>query len=300
MSRQQPFKLVAFLLCLVLGLPVAGSPADLRGDLKSLVEAERDFSKTSEKKGIREAFLTYLADNAILFRPNAVNGRQYMTDQPEDPGKLTWTPIFADVSAAGDMGYTTGPYEYRRPAAEGVGHGHYISVWKKQPNGKWRVVIDLGVVHPPIEGLPSEVSSPAAAGTSSAQADAEAARGSLLAADTAFSDLSVDQGVLAAYEAYAADEIRCYRMLEFPHNGKQAMRAALSGGAGRLTWKPSGGETARSGDLGVTYGVTEFLPGNVQGVSPIQGSYMRVWRRYEAGWKVVVDVVIQLPQPTVQ
>ncbi len=300
MSRQQPFKLVAFLLLLVLGLPLAGAPADLRGELKALVEAERDFSKTSEKKGIREAFLTYLADNAILFRPNAVNGRQYMTDQPEDRGKLTWTPIFADVSTAGDMGYTTGPYEYRPPASEGVGHGHYISVWKKQQNGKWRVVIDLGVVHPQPEGLPTEVSVPAAARTSSAKLDAESARGSLLAADTAFSDLSVGQGVLAAYEAYAADEIRYYRMLEFPQSGKPAMRAALTGTAGRLTWKPSGGEAAQSGDLGVTYGVTEFLPGNVQGVSPIPGSYLRIWRRYESGWKVVVDVVIQLPQPSVQ
>ncbi|MGH9602883.1 MAG: DUF4440 domain-containing protein [Terriglobales bacterium] len=285
---------------LALALPLTGAPPELRGELKSLVEAEREFSKTSEKKGIREAFLTFLADNAILFRPNPVNGRQYMTDQPEDRGKLTWTPIFAEVSAAGDMGYTTGPYEYRPLESDTVGHGHYISVWKKQANGKWRVVIDLGIVHPRPEGLPADVSSPPAASTSSAKADAEGARASLLSADTAFSDLSVDQGVLAAYEAYAADDIRYNRMLEFPKTGKPAMRAALSGSAGRLTWKPSGGEAAQSGDLGVTYGVTEFLAGSVQGVSPSTGSYVRIWRRQDAGWKVVVDVVIQLPQPTVQ
>ncbi|MGH9557119.1 MAG: hypothetical protein ACRD2Y_14980, partial [Terriglobales bacterium] len=60
------------ILAVVLGLalPLTGAPAELRGDLKSLVETEREFSKTSEKKGVREAFLTYLADNAILFRPN--------------------------------------------------------------------------------------------------------------------------------------------------------------------------------------------------------------------------------------
>jgi ketosteroid isomerase-like protein len=292
--------LVAALLLTTLTRPSAGVPADLRGEVKSLVEAERDFSKTSEKKGIREAFLTYLADNAILFRPSAVNGRQYMTDQPEDRGKLTWTPLFADVSAAGDMGYTTGPYEYRPLAGEGVGHGHYISVWKKQASGKWRVVADLGVVHPLMEGLPTEVSSPAATAPSSAKPGAEAARASLLAADIAFSDVSVAQGILAAYQAYAADEVRFYRMLEFPQVGKQAALAALTGATGRLTWKPAGGEAAQSGDLGVTYGVTEYLPGNVQGVSPIPGNYMRIWRRYETGWKVVVDVVIQLPQPAVQ
>ncbi|MGH9555651.1 MAG: DUF4440 domain-containing protein [Terriglobales bacterium] len=283
-----------------LTVPLAGVPAELRGDLKSLVEAEREFSKTSEKKGVREAFLTYLADNAILFRPNAVNGRQYMTDQPEDRGKLTWTPIFAEVSAGGDLGYTTGPYEYRPPESEAVGHGHYVSVWKKQSNGKWRVVIDLGIVHPQPEGLPADVSSPAPAGAPAVKPEVETARAMLLSVDTAFSGLSVGQGVLAAYETYAADDIRYYRMREFPQIGKQAMRAALSGSAGRLTWKPSGGEVAQSGDLGVTYGVTESLTGSVQGVSPSTGSYMRIWRRQDAGWKVVLDVVIQLPQPSLQ
>ncbi len=292
--------LVLTLGLLANALPLTGAPAELRADLKSLVEAEREFSKTSEKKGIREAFLTYLSDNAILFRPNAVNGRRYMTDQPVDRGKLTWTPIFADVSAAGDLGYTTGPYEYRLPESESVGHGHYVSVWKKQPNGKWRVVIDLGIVHPQPEAPPGDVSSPPASDASSAKPDVEAARANLLAVDTAFSDVSVGQGLLTAYEAYAADEIRLYRMREFPQTGKPAMRAALSETAGRLTWKPAGGEVAQSGDLGVTYGVTEFLPGNVQGVSPTPGSYMRIWRRQAAGWRVVVDVVILLPQPTLQ
>jgi len=299
MKLRNPILVVA-LMFLANTLLLTGSPGELRSDLKSLVEAERVFSKTSEKKGIREAFLTFLSDDAILFRPNPVNGRQYMTAQSEDRGKLTWTPTFADVSAAGDLGYTTGPYQYRPPASEDAGHGHYVSVWKKQLNGKWRVVIDLGIVHPQPEAPPGDVSSPSAAGASAAKADLEGARSSLLGVDTAFSDLSVDQGLLTAYDAYAADEIRLYRMREFPQIGKPAMRATLSETAGRLTWKPSGGEVAQSGDLGVTYGVTEFLPGNVQGVSPSTGSYMRIWRRQPAGWKVVLDVVLLLPQPTVQ
>ena len=140
-------RIPALLVAACLALPLAGAPSELRGDLKALVEAEREFSKTSEKKGIREAFLAFLATDALLFRPNAVNGRQYVTDQPEDLGQLTWTPIFAEVSAAGDLGYTTGPYEYRPLGSDAVGHGHYVSVWRKQPNGKWRVVIDLGIVH---------------------------------------------------------------------------------------------------------------------------------------------------------
>lgn len=299
-GRNQAFlRVPAVLTVLILASPLAAGPAELRGDVKSLVEAEREFSKTSEKKGIREAFLAFLADDALLFRPNPVNGRQYMTDQPEDNGKLTWTPIFAEVSSAGDLGYTTGPYEYRPLGSEAVGHGHYVSVWKKQPGSKWRVVIDLGIVHPQPEALPTEVSTPARAGAL-AGADAKASRAALLSTDAAFSGVSADQGMLAAYEAYAAEDIRFYRMSSFPQVGKDAMRAALGSTGGRLTWKPSGGEVAKSGDLGVTYGVTESLPGKVQGVSPSTGSYVRIWRRQAEGWKLVLDLVLQLPPPTVQ
>jgi len=299
-----PALLAALGVALLGAIPLAGAPSELRGDLKALVEAEREFSKTSEKKGIREAFLTFLATDALLFRPNAVNGRQYMTDQPEDRGKLTWAPIFAEVAAAGDLGYTTGPYEYRPLESEEIGHGHYVSVWRKQPNGKWRVVIDLGIVHDKPEGLPADVSSPATSRSSpekeNAKADAEASRGALLSADTAFSEVAADLGALAAYEAHASDDIRFYRMRDFPQIGKAAMRATLSGTTGRLTWKPSGGEVARSGDLGVTYGVSEFLPGNVQGVSPNPGSYVRIWRRQGGAWKVVLDLVLQFPPPALQ
>ncbi len=287
----------ALLMAATLALPLEGAPAELRGELKSLVEAERDFAKTSEKKGIREAFLAFLAADAILFRPNAVNGRQYMTEQPEDRGKLTWTPLFAEVSAAGDLGYTTGPYEYRPLDGDRIGYGHYISVWRKPANGKWRVVIDLGIVHDRPEGLPTEVGSPAPAGALPQNPDVADLRAGLLSSDTAFSGVAADKGVLAAYEAYAADDIRFYRMFRFPQVGKPAMRSALLNLAGRLTWRVSGGEVAASGDLGVTYGVAEFLQGNVQGVSPDPGSYVRLWRRGPEGWRVVLDVVNQLPPP---
>ncbi len=294
-----PAWLAALAAACVASLPLSAALPELQGDLKSLVEAEREFSRTSEKKGIREAFLAFLAADALLFRPNPVNGRQYMTDQPEDRGRLTWTPLFAEVSAAGDLGYTSGPYQYRPPGSDAVGHGHYVSVWRKQPNGKWRVVIDLGIVHDQPEGLPTEVSSPAASPSPAEKTDAEPSRGALLSADTAFSEVAADRGALAAYEAHASDDIRLYRMRDFPQVGKAAMRAALSGISGRLTWKPSGGEVARSGDLGVTYGVAEFLPGNVQGVSPYPGSYVRIWRRQDGVWKVVLDLVLQFPPSAV-
>lgn len=47
--------------------------------LYSLVETERAFAKTSEEKGINEAFLTYLSDEAIVFDRSPSKGNHYIS-----------------------------------------------------------------------------------------------------------------------------------------------------------------------------------------------------------------------------
>jgi ketosteroid isomerase-like protein len=82
-------------------------------------------------------------------------------------------------------------------------------------------------------------------------------------------------------------------MNSFPTIGKEAMRDALSKSTGVLTWQPMGGDLSHSGDLGYTYGATEFKKQGTEGASIETGSYMRVWRKMPDGsWKVVLDMVI--------
>ena len=60
---------------------------------------------------------------------------------------LTWTPVGADISASGDLGYTYGTYEFSSKDKDGktvVDHGKYTSIWKKQGDGSWKVVLDMG------------------------------------------------------------------------------------------------------------------------------------------------------------
>src|SRR5689334_20260277 len=122
--------------------------ADLRPSWDSLVEAERSFARTSVAKGTKEAFLGVLAEDSIIFRPTAVPGRKWFQENPPASSQLNWAPEFADIAAAGDLGYTTGPYEVRRTAQdEPVAFGHYVTLWRKQPNGEWKVVIDNGISH---------------------------------------------------------------------------------------------------------------------------------------------------------
>jgi len=65
--------------------------------------------------------------------------------------QLTWTPTDAQMSPSGDMGYTWGHYEGHSKDANGnpvTTSGRYITVWRKQPDGSWKVVLDAGANEP--------------------------------------------------------------------------------------------------------------------------------------------------------
>jgi ketosteroid isomerase-like protein len=271
-------------------------------ELKSLVEAERAFSKTSETRGIREAFLTYLADEAVVFRPHPVQARKWYQERESIPGLLTWEPVFADVSRAGDLGYTTGPYEFREKnaAAAPVRYGHFVSAWKKQPDGSWRVVVDLGTPHPRPETKPTGLSFPShdqsASAKSAPSIDVQAGRAALLDVDRAFSRASASKGAVAAYPSYSSDAIRFYRINRFPTTGKEAVRAFLSGKPGLFTWQPAASDVSRSGDLGYTYGSSEFKKSKSSDEPAERDSYLRIWKKQADGrWKVVLDVASPIP-----
>jgi ketosteroid isomerase-like protein len=176
----------------------AGVAQKVNGDrnLESLVNSERAFARASLEKSTKDAFLAYLAPDAILFRPHPVAGRKYTEENPGPETLLTWEPTFADLSASADMGYTTGPWEIRKernPADKPVAFGHFVSVWKKQPDGSWKVVIDTGIAHARPTSAPA-FETPhekrlASAG-SVKRVNVEAEKGALLNADQEFSERS--------------------------------------------------------------------------------------------------------------
>src|SRR5881392_3237780 len=106
-------------LALLLGVisPGLAQKARQKSALESMVDTERAFARMSREQGIRPSFMAFIADDGILFRPTAVKGKQWMTEHPVPPSDkhplLSWQPIFADIARAGDLGYTTGPWEFK-------------------------------------------------------------------------------------------------------------------------------------------------------------------------------------------
>jgi ketosteroid isomerase-like protein len=267
-------------------------------DLKTLVNTERAFSKTSEAKGMRDAFLAYLADDGILFRPNPVSGKKWWLERPPAEGLLTWEPIFADVSRAGDLGYTTGPWEFREkgPDDTEVAHGNFVTVWKKQADGTWKFVIDLGISNPPpvarVVYLETPSKNQKAFGKPKNKFNIESERAALIDRDREFSKASVNEGAVIAFLHYAADSVRLFRSGKSPLVGKGAAAPVFGEKQGTIAWNPVKSDVARSGDLGYTYGAGEIKEaGETQ-----RFNYVRIWKRLsDGGWKVVLDVINSIP-----
>jgi hypothetical protein len=86
---------------------------DLGKAVGSLIAAKKAYAIVAGERGFRETSVSACADDVVIFTPNAVNGKNFWQETKEDP-TITWRRIFASISRSGDLGYTTGPSEYRK------------------------------------------------------------------------------------------------------------------------------------------------------------------------------------------
>ncbi|HKR01324.1 MAG TPA: nuclear transport factor 2 family protein [Pyrinomonadaceae bacterium] len=213
------------------------------------------------------------------------------------PGVLTWRPNFADVSQAGDLGYTTGPWEFREKSLEEkpVAHGQFMTIWKRQADGTWKFALDLGTRNPPPEASSStEVQFPSSRQRGKKLNDGGAGEALLLKAESELAKKVASKKPVDAFLSYMSDDVRFMRPNAFPVVGREAARSALNAKPGALTWQPTKAEVARSGDLGYVYGTYEFKSDD--GKTSEKGNYVRIWKR-QAGnsWKIVLDLLNPIP-----
>ncbi|RPJ03198.1 MAG: DUF4440 domain-containing protein [Candidatus Aminicenantes bacterium] len=299
------FELAAIVLLVAAGLGAGGGQDERGKALASLIAAEKAFARTSEEKGIREAFLAWLAPHSVVFRPGPVEGRPvYEKMDPANPTVLTWEPEFAEIAASGELGYTTGPYEIRPSRdAEPTGFGHYISIWKTQPDGGWKVFLDIGVQHG-AAGSPTasgKVASPAATAryaplSPDALREEEYAFGRLAGS---FDQAAGAKGTRRALEEFASGDVRVYRPGKPPAVGKQGIKELVPADAGRVapgTERRLGDYrvgVAWSGDLAYSFGTSRF---SKSGTPAEKTAFLRIWRKDASGtWKIGLDIELAVP-----
>ena len=300
----------ALAVLIVLSLyPSHASAQDERAmpaDLRALVEAERAFSRESEAKGMKDAFLAFAADDGVLFRRTVVNAKElWRNTNPAPTSLLTWRPSFADISRAGDMGYDFGPWEFRTNPSDkdAAAHGHFITVWRKQRDGSWKFEVDIGVGHPaPPAGAGAVVEYPTgdakAKRATKSSVDLDASRASLLEAERQLSKDAAAKGAHEALLAHADEQVRLFMPDAFPLVGKGAGRAALKSRRAHVTWRADKAGASSSGDLGYTYGTYETRETASDAKPSGQGHYVRIWKRADGGrWRVVLGVINPVRPP---
>lgn len=178
---------------------------------RALVQMEHDFAKAAAEKGTRDAFLEFLAEDGIVFQPGPVNGKKWWTERAPRKGLLSWTPIFADVAPSGDLGYTTGPWEFRPngPDDKPVAFGQYFTIWKMQSDLRWKAVLDRGVTsEKPLSAKIVQFPLNDEETNRKLKPDFAAGRAALMKLEKEFSDRSANKGAVTAFESYLADDVR--------------------------------------------------------------------------------------------
>ena len=112
--------------------------------------------KPRPQKGIRDAFLEFFADDAVALVPEPASWKARLRAEPSVPlaeHELLWEPRVGDVAASGELGWLTGPSTFtNKKDGKEPQHGNYLSVWRKQADGSWKVFLDVGTDAPgPVE-----------------------------------------------------------------------------------------------------------------------------------------------------
>ncbi len=152
-----PVLIVAFLVATIL-LPISRPTVSAapKANAEMLKQLEGEFMKAALDKG-SQGYMSYYADNAVEV-PNGgglIEGKAKIAEGmgflDDKNNQLLWTPVGADISSSGDLGYTYGTFEFHSKDKTGksvIEYGKYTSIWKLQKDGNWKVVLDMGNAGP--------------------------------------------------------------------------------------------------------------------------------------------------------
>ncbi|MEP6926012.1 MAG: DUF4440 domain-containing protein, partial [Ginsengibacter sp.] len=112
-----------------------------------IIKADEAFSEMSHKAGMKKAFIEYIDNEGILLRPNhppiaGADAIDFLSQANDSSYILTWKPGGGEIASSADMGYTYGIYNLEMK--DTILQGTYVSIWKKQKDGKWKFVLDSG------------------------------------------------------------------------------------------------------------------------------------------------------------
>ena len=146
-------------LALTTSLAACAQPAvDIEAEGEALMQLSRDWSDLVATGDV-DAIVAGWAEDAVMMPPGTppLKGkaaiRAYVEAAEQIPGfEISWEPLEVHVASSGDMAYmiernvTTVHDSLGNPVTT---HGKVVTVWKKDPNGSWKNVVDMWNETPP-------------------------------------------------------------------------------------------------------------------------------------------------------
>ena len=153
----KPLRFFWTLLLLLPSLVHGAGKKSQEQDRQAIEKAEANFEKARADRGL-EGWLSFFADDTadfvrggpFTFTKDEMRRRLQKDFDPAD--QLTWKPVKIEVADSGDLAYSLGTWQLKGKDPKGndvTQTGKYLTVWKKQKDGSWKVVADTGNVDPP-------------------------------------------------------------------------------------------------------------------------------------------------------
>lgn len=258
--------------------PAAPVAPALPAAVQQIDDAERAFAQAVAQAGLMQGFRQFAAPDAVMFLPDPTPAGPALA-AARWAGELAWRTQYVGVAPSGDLAFSAGA-SLLRGAGRSVG-GFYLTVWRRQPDGGWKYVLDHAADMPPaIWSLPPR---PLVAVNTEPPPGPPSNEG-LREADASL-NAALPRGSDAAFAARLDDQALLVRSMRPAAQGRAKALALVADSPPILEAVTLGGGRSMDGSLGYTYGRGRWS--GPQG--PLAGYYVRIWRATPQGWRLLAD-----------
>jgi ketosteroid isomerase-like protein len=269
---------------------------------KILLEKDREMAKASSEKGILTAFYPFITEHSVLLpeKGHPIYGKKSRKKLMKHTGikgsesHLQWEPIFADVSAAGDLGYTHGRLE--RPGIEPsdnkkINHGYYATIWQKDPRGNWKAAFIQGLLL--LKDLEQKPIDKKIDWTNIDEKTKE-----VVNTERSFAKYSIEKGAPAAFYHFIADTGITLSASGPPRTKETYAKMTAAQQEKKpntpkstLEWEPVFSYVSASGDMAYNWGPYKYTVTDIKGNQQVAyGYFVTVWKKQaDNSWKFVLD-----------
>ena len=236
--------------------------------IEKLIATEKSFAAAALKTNTRGAFMAFMdSTEAVVFNNGQiVDAFAKWSNTVADTTKLIWQPAYAGLAQSGELGFTTGPWQFKNNLqGSTVAAGSFATIWNLDKNGNWKFLVDIGTDCP--TEIPYTVDSVKKwVGNTIDDLDTKDA-------------LTIDRIFIQQYAAIKNDAFKAVvtenswfnLQGQAPIKGTQNILANLGQIPAGLDFNPLGGGISASSDFAYVYGT-------VRREAKI-ANYLRVWQK---------------------